>query len=64
VAPPFLDQKESERADRNWTQADRAQRLETSRNSMNAFETGKYGPSLPLTFRIAELVELRVEEGF
>jgi putative transcriptional regulator len=52
------------RAERNWTQADLAQKLDVSRNSVNAIETGKYDPSLPLAFRIAELFELRIEDIF
>lgn len=52
------------RAERNWTQADVAQKLDVSRNSVNAIETGKYDPSLPLAFRIADLFELRIEDIF
>jgi putative transcriptional regulator len=52
------------RAERGWTQADLAQRLEVSRQSVNALETGKYDPSLPLAFRIARLFELRIEQIF
>ena len=52
------------RAERNWTQQDLAQRLEGSRQSVNAIETGKYDPSLPLAFRIAELFGLSIEEVF
>ena len=52
------------RAERGWSQADLAQRLEVSRQSVNAIETGKYDPSLPLAFRIAELFELTIEEVF
>lgn len=52
------------RAERKWTQADLAQRLEVSRNSVNAIENGKYDPSLPLAFRIAELFDLTIEEIF
>ena len=52
------------RAERNWTQQDLAQRLEVSRQSVNAIETGKYDPSLPLAFRIAELFGLSIEEVF
>jgi len=42
------------RAERDWRQQDLAQRLEVSRQSVNAIETGKYDPSLPLAFRIAD----------
>ncbi len=52
------------RAERNWSQSDLAQNLEVSRQSVNAIETGKYDPSLPLAFRIAELFGLRIEEIF
>lgn len=52
------------RAERSWSQADLAERLEVSRQSVNAIETGKYDPSLPLAFRIAELFELPIEEIF
>ncbi len=43
------------RAERNWSQADLAERLNVSRQTVNAIETGKYDPSLPLAFKIAEL---------
>src|SRR3981189_154092 len=43
------------RAERNWSQADLAERLEVSRQSVNAIETGKFDPSLPLAFRLAPL---------
>ncbi|MDZ4761196.1 MAG: helix-turn-helix transcriptional regulator [Alphaproteobacteria bacterium] len=52
------------RAERDWTQADLAERLEVSRNSVNAIETGKYDPSLPLAFRLAEVFGQRIEEIF
>ncbi len=52
------------RAERNWSQQDLGQRLEVSRQSVNAVETGKYDPSLPLAFRIAELFRLPIEEIF
>ena len=52
------------RAARGWSQADLGERLEVSRQSVNAIETGKYDPSLPLAFRIAELFELPIEEVF
>ncbi len=52
------------RAERNWTQADLAARLDVSRNSVNAIETGKYDPSLPLAFRIADVFGLKIEEIF
>jgi putative transcriptional regulator len=52
------------RAERNWSQQDLAERIEVSRQSVNAIETGKYDPSLPLAFRIAELFALPIEEIF
>lgn len=52
------------RAERDWSQQDLAERLGVSRQSVNAIETGKYDPSLPLAFRIADLFELRIEEVF
>ena len=52
------------RAERGWSQQDLAQRLDVSRQSVNAIETGKYDPSLPLAFRIAELFGRSIEEIF
>ena len=52
------------RAERSWSQGDLADRLGVSRQSVNAIETGKYDPSLPLAFRIAELFELAIEQVF
>lgn len=52
------------RAERDWTQGDLAEKLEISRQSVNAIETGKYDPSLPLAFRIADLFEMKIEEVF
>ena len=52
------------RAERNWSQAELAQRLDVSRQSINAIETGKYDPSLPLAFRIAKVFELTIEAIF
>lgn len=52
------------RAERGWSQGDLADRLEVSRQSVNAVETGRYDPSLPLAFRIAELFELAIEDVF
>ena len=52
------------RAMRDWSQQDLADRLAVSRQSVNAIETGKYDPSLPLAFRIAELFELSIEAIF
>lgn len=47
-----------------WSQGDLAERLEVSRQTVNALETGKYDPSLPLAFRIARLFGLRIEDVF
>jgi len=52
------------RAEREWSQQDLADRLEVSRQSVNAIETGRYDPSLPLAFRIAELFGLTIEDIF
>ena len=52
------------RAQRGWSQEDIAKRVEVSRQSINAIETGRYDPSLPLAFRIAELFDLSIEEVF
>jgi len=52
------------RAERNWSQADLADRLNVSRQSINAIETGKYDPSLPLAFKIARIFELPIEAIF
>ncbi len=52
------------RAERDWSQADLADRLDVSRQSVNAIETGKYDPSLPLAFRIARLFEMPIEAIF
>ena len=52
------------RAEREWSQSDLAERLEVSRQSVNAIETGKYDPSLPLAFRIADVFGMAIEEIF
>ncbi len=52
------------RAERDWSQAELAQRLDVSRQSVNAIETGKYDPSLPLAFRIARVFGLPIEGIF
>ncbi|NYT40616.1 helix-turn-helix transcriptional regulator [Sphingomonas sp. R-74633] len=52
------------RAERSWSQQDLAERLEVSRQSVNAIETGRYDPSLPLAFKIADLFGLTIEEIF
>jgi len=52
------------RAERNWSQADLAEKLSVSRQSVNAIETGKYDPSLPLAFKIARVFGLTIETIF
>ena len=52
------------RAERHWSQAELALHLDVSRQAVNAIETGKHDPSLPLAFRIARLFNLRIEEVF
>jgi putative transcriptional regulator len=52
------------RAERSWTQADLAQRIGVSRQSINAIETGKFDPSLPVAFRLARLFDLTIEGIF
>ena len=52
------------RAERDWSQSDLADKLGVSRQSVNAIETGKYDPSLPLAFTIAEVFAMAIEEIF
>ena len=52
------------RAERDWTQARLANELEVSRQTINAIETGKYDPGLPLAFKIAHLFDQPIEEVF
>jgi putative transcriptional regulator len=52
------------RAERNWTQADLAERVSVSRQTINAIEKGKFDPSLPTAFRLARLFNLKIEEVF
>jgi putative transcriptional regulator len=52
------------RAERDWSQADLAAHLDVSRQAVNAIETGKYDPSLPLAFRIARLFDSKIEDIF
>ena len=52
------------RAERRWSQADLADRLGVSRQTINAIETGKYDPSLPLAFALARLFASRIEDIF
>jgi len=52
------------RAEKNWSQADLAEKLNVSRQTINAIETQKYNPSLPLAFKIAKLCGMKIEEIF
>ena len=52
------------RAERDWSQADLAERLQVSRQTVNAIETGRYDPSLPLAFRLAEVFGTKIEAIF
>ncbi|MFZ0394298.1 MAG: helix-turn-helix transcriptional regulator [Terracidiphilus sp.] len=52
------------RAERDWSQAELAARLEVSRQSVNAIETGKFDPSLTLAFKLSRLFEMPIEELF
>ena len=52
------------RAERQWSQAELAERVRVSRNSINSVENGKFDPSLPLAFRIADAFGLTIEQVF
>lgn len=52
------------RAEKGWSQAALGEELDISRQSVNAIETGRYDPSLPLAFKIARLFELKIEDIF
>ncbi len=52
------------RAERDWSQAKLAEELDVSRQTINAIETGKYDPSLPLAFKMAALFEQKIEDIF
>jgi len=52
------------RAEREWSQADLAEKLGASRQTVNAIETGRYDPSLPLAFKIARVFALKIEDVF
>lgn len=52
------------RQELNWSQAQLAEKLDVSRQTVNAIETGKYDPSLPLAFKIANLFERKIEDIF
>ena len=52
------------RAERGWSQADLAEKLDVSRQTVNAIETEKYAPSLPLAFKIADIFNMKIEDIF
>jgi putative transcriptional regulator len=52
------------RSERNWSQSDLAERVDVSRQTINAIETGKYDPSLPLAFALARVFKMKIEEVF
>ena len=52
------------RADKDWSQADLADKLDVSRQTVNAIETGRYDPSLPLAFKLARLFKVAIEDIF
>ena len=52
------------RAERSWSQAELGERLDVSRQAVNAIETGKYDPSLPLAFKLSRLFGMKIEEIF
>jgi len=52
------------RAERDWTQANLANELEVSRQTVNAIEKGKFDPSLPLAFKISRLFKMQIEDIF
>ncbi len=52
------------RAEHGWSQAELGDRLDVSRQAVNAIETGKYDPSLPLAFKLARLFGMQIEEIF
>jgi putative transcriptional regulator len=64
VGAPVKNRLKVLRAERDWSQADLGHRLRVSRQSVNAIETGKYDPSLPLAFKIARLFGLPIEAIF
>lgn len=52
------------RAERDWSQAELAERLDVSRQTINAIETGRYDPSLPLAFKMAQIFNCKIEDIF
>jgi putative transcriptional regulator len=64
VEIPVKNRLRDLRAEKGWSQAELADRLAVSRQSVNAIETGKYDPSLPLAFKIARIFGLAIEQVF
>ena len=64
AATPVKNRLKSLRTERGWSQAELAERLDVSRQSVNSIETGKYDPSLPLAFKIARLFGVPIETIF
>jgi putative transcriptional regulator len=64
VEVPMKNKLRVLRAERSWSQAHLADRVGVSRQTINAIETGKYDPSLPLAFKLARLFESSIEEIF
>jgi putative transcriptional regulator len=64
VEVPVKNRLKVLRAERDWTQADLARELDVSRQTVNAIETGKFDPSLPLAFRLARLFGQPIEAIF
>lgn len=63
-ALPLKNRLKVLRAERDWTQARLARELGVSRQAVNAIETGRYDPSLPLAFRVAQILGHRIEDIF
>jgi len=61
---PVTNKLRELRNERNWSQADLAERVGVSRQTINAIETGKYDPSLPLAFALARIFKLKIEDVF
>jgi putative transcriptional regulator len=64
VEVPVKNRLRELRGERNWSQAELAERADVSRQTINAIETGKYDPSLPLAFVLARIFKLKIEDLF
>jgi putative transcriptional regulator len=64
VEVPVKNRLRELRGERNWSQAELAERADVSRQTINAIETGKYDPSLPLAFALARIFKLKIEDLF